>query len=80
MSKLVVNLYGSPTCMPCKILKKILGENPNIVFNYYNALDYPDLGIQSTPYMILVKGDEKLYEGHPNSPAEARNIVNNLIN
>lgn len=79
MSKLVVNLYGSPTCMPCKILKRVLGERTDITFNYYNALDYPELGIKSTPYMVLVKGDEKVYEGHPSSPSEAKELVNNLI-
>lgn len=79
MSKLVVNLYGSPTCMPCNVLKKVFGANPDIVFNYYNALEYPELGIKSTPHMVLVKDDEKVYEGHPSSPAEARKIVNNLI-
>lgn len=79
MNKLVVNLYGSPTCMPCKILKKVLGERTDIVFNYYNALDYPELEIKSTPYMILVKNNKKVYEGHPNSPSEAKDIVNNLI-
>lgn len=76
MDKLVVNLYGSPTCMPCKILKKTIGVRTDITFNYYNALDYPELGIKSTPYLILTKGDKVVYEGHPNTPSDAQKLVN----
>ena len=79
MDKLVVNLYGSPTCMPCKILKKLISGRDDITFNYYNALDFPELGIKSTPYLILTKGENKVYEGHPNTPSEAQKLINENV-
>lgn len=79
MNKLIVNLYGSPTCMPCKILKKTIETIDNIEFNYYNALDFPEMGIKSTPYLVLIKEGNKLYEGHPNTPSEAQKIIKENI-
>lgn len=79
MDKLVVNLYGSPTCMPCKILKKLISGRDDITFNYYDALEHPELEIKSTPYLILTKGENKVYEGHPNTPSEAQKLINENV-
>lgn len=75
MEKIKVKLYGSPTCMSCKMLTKKLESMEDIDFEHLEAVEHPELNIKGVPYLIISKGDNKVYEGHPASPSEALNII-----
>lgn len=62
-----VNLYTTPTCMPCKILKKKLESISNIELNVFNALEHPEKNIMATPHVEAYYNDELIYDGHVNN-------------
>lgn len=63
-----IDLYTTPTCMPCKILKQKLSTIENVSVNVLNALDYPEKEIMATPYV----------EAYVNNSLEIQKHISNI--
>lgn len=77
----ILELTGK-TCMPCKMLSKALhayiADKPQFELIEKDATEQTEYKVMSTPYLVITKDDEKIYEGHPNSPSEILSFIKTL--